>query len=86
MPTPVKSGLKEGRSSKIKEVLPSSKDIINFQLVPPSNIRKSPAKPPLFSHITNDIKTINTFFYHKISKVELLYRASENDFLVSKFH
>lgn len=32
------------------------------------------------------MQTINTFFYHKFSDVKLLYRASENDFLVSKFH
>lgn len=33
-------------------------------------------KPPLFSKITNDIQTINTFFQDKFDQAKLLYRAS----------
>ena len=43
-------------------------------------------KSPLFSRITNDIKTINSFFNNKFEQATLLYRASENEYLVSKFH
>ena len=41
---------------------------------------------PLFSRITNDFRGINDFFENKFEKVNLLYRASEHEFLVSKFH
>lgn len=52
-----------------------------------SSILKSHVpKSPLFSRITNDIKTINTLFYNKFESAKLLYRASENEYLVSKFH
>jgi len=43
-----------------------------------SSLKKQIPKPPFFSKITNDVQTINTFFYHKFSEVKLLYRASEN--------
>ncbi len=51
-----------------------------------STIRKHVPKSPFFSKITNDVETLNTFFYQKFTNVRLLYRASENDFLVNKFH
>ncbi len=41
-----------------------------------SQIKKHVPKPPFFSRITNDVQTINSFFYHKFSDVRLLYRAS----------
>lgn len=43
-------------------------------------------KAPLFSKITNDSKTINAFFKAKITKANLLYRASQHDFSAHKFH
>ena len=41
---------------------------------------------PLFSQITNDIETIQTFFYSKFIQADLLYRASQNSFSAAKFH
>jgi hypothetical protein len=52
----------------------------------PSALKSHVAKGPLFSKITNDIRTINSFFSDKFLSSELLYRASENGFSVSKFH
>ena len=43
-------------------------------------------KPPLFSKITNDIVTLNSFFQDSFEQAKLLYRASENEYLVSNFH
>jgi hypothetical protein len=77
MPSPVKSGLKEIPSinSKIKDERESGiREVSNFQqpyevsskpVV--SSVRKTVPKPPFFSKITNDVQTINTFFYHKFS-------------------
>lgn len=43
-------------------------------------------KGPLFSKITNDVKTLNSLFFDKFERAKLLYRASEHDYHVSKFH
>ena len=55
-------------------------------VVESSSLRRMVPKPPFFSKITNDVQTINTLFYHKFADVRLLYRASENEFSVAKFH
>lgn len=87
-PSPVKSGLPSeliGLSSKLSDK-PEERGRKEEESRVASQLRKHVPKPPFFSRITNDVQTINTLFYHKFQEVKLLYRASENDFLVSKFH
>lgn len=57
-----------------------------FEEILETTLKNHIPKGPLFSLITNDISTLNTFFHEKFSMARLLYRASENGYLVSKFH
>ena len=43
-------------------------------------------KGPLFSNITNDVASIYSFFPEGFKTANILYRASENDFSVNRFH
>ena len=57
----------------------------------PSKIAEKPLsnhvpREPLFSTITNDFRTIKSFFPEKIVDARLLYRASEHEFLTARFH
>ena len=80
MPSPVKSGLPSEFIPEINSKIKLNKDMfpkeVSSSNVIDSPIKKHVPKPPFFSKITNDVQTINTFFYSKFIDVRLLYRAS----------
>jgi hypothetical protein len=43
-------------------------------------------KGPLLSQITNDSELIFSFFERKVQSAQLLYRSSDHDYSVAKFH
>jgi hypothetical protein len=74
------------RSSKVKKILTPNIAGNGFESRISAVIKGHNPIGPLFSKITNNVETLQAFFYEKFKGATLLYRASENDYLASKFH
>lgn len=81
---PDESPLKLSQSKKVQNPIITSSSAFQAKLT--STIKGHVPLGPLFSSITNNVETLQSFFYEKFKGANLLYRASENDYLVSKFH
>ena len=82
----IKDRKDRSRSKVMKAAEKESESASKVVPVVRSGLKNQVQKPQFYSKITNDVQTINSFFYHKFKDVRLLYRASENDFFASKFH